>query len=91
MDTGFGAGAAFAGQPMPSVGRLSESLAGAGARPEGLSAVLISHVHPDHVGGMYRSDGAQTYPNATYHIGAEELAFWRWEPPSVCSALPATG
>lgn len=53
---------------------------GAGARPEDISAVLISHVHPDHVGGMYRSDGAQTYPNATYHIGAEELALWSREP-----------
>lgn len=87
MDTGFGAGAAFAGQPMPSVGRLSESLAGAGARLEDISAVLISHVHPDHVGGMYRGDGAQTYPNATYHTGAEELVFWSREPLDLSQAV----
>ncbi len=80
LDTGFGADAMTGGQPMRSVGRLSASLAAAGFAPEDIDVVLISHMHPDHIGGMYRSDGTKTYPNATYYVGAEELAFWSQEP-----------
>ena len=80
IDTGFGTDALVGGQPMRSVGRLAASLAAAGFSPGDIDVVLISHMHPDHIGGMYRSDGTKSYPNATYHVGAEELAFWSQEP-----------
>ena len=38
--------------------------------------VLVSHIHPDHVDGLYDDSGARIYPNAEYRVGAEELAFW---------------
>ena len=75
IDTGFGAGTM-----VRSVGHLPESLAAAGIAPGDVDVVLISHMHPDHIGGMYKPDGSQTYPNATYHVGAEELAYWSQDP-----------
>ncbi len=80
MDTGFGLNPMSHGQPLRTVGRVPASLKAAGISPAEINAVLISHIHPDHVGGMYGSDGAKLYPNATYYVGAEELAFWSQEP-----------
>jgi hypothetical protein len=53
--------------------------------------MLISHMHPDPIDGMYRSDGTKTYPNDTYYVGAKKLTFSSQEPldlsqpPSACS------
>ena len=80
IDSGFGNEATFGGRPMRSVGHLTESLAAAGFAPDDIDVVLISHIHPDHVTGLHRNDGTKTYPNATYCVGAEELAFWSQEP-----------
>ena len=80
MDTGFGTDASVGEQRMQTVGRLAASLAGAGIAPEDIDVVLISHMHPDHIGGMYKADDSKVYPNATYYVGAEELAFWSKDP-----------
>ncbi len=80
IDTGFGADATVGGHKLTSVGHLGASLEAAGFAPADIDAVLISHVHPDHVGGMYRGDGTKTYPNATYHVPSEELAYWSRDP-----------
>ena len=76
MDAGFGPDAKRAGRPLPTAGRLLASLAEAGVAPGEIDAVLISHIHPDHVDGLYDDSGAKIFPNATYHAGAEEVAFW---------------
>ena len=75
IDTGFGTEATVGGKPTRSVGRLAASLAAAGFSPEDIDAVLISNMHPDHIGGMHRGDQTKTCPNAAYHVAAEELAF----------------
>ena len=80
IDAGFGPVAKRAGEPLPTAGRLLASLAAAGIAPEEIGTVLISHVHPDHVDGLYLDDGTATFPNAAYRIGAEELSFWSAEP-----------
>ena len=79
MDSGFGFNAELLGRPMRSDGRLVESLAAAGIRPESIDVVLISHLDPDHVGGLVRDDGSKTFPNAAYYAGEEEVAFWSRE------------
>ncbi len=76
IDAGFGPAAKRAGLPLPTAGRLLASLSAAGIAAEDIGTVLISHIHPDHVDGLYDDDGVATYPNATYRVGAEELAFW---------------
>ena len=76
MDAGFGPHAKRAGQSLPTAGRLLESLADAGVAPGDIGTVLVSHIHPDHVDGLYDDDGTAIFPNATYRVGAEELAYW---------------
>ena len=71
FDTGMGP----AGSPLAKVfgmaGRLHEELRDAGATPEDIDIVILSHLHPDHVGGNLRRDGAHlqlAFPNARYLV-----------------------
>lgn len=64
FDTGNGAGA----------GLLVETLGIIGLSADTITDVLISHIHPDHVGGA-SSDAGVSFPNATYHIGETEKGF----------------
>ena len=80
IDAGFGRDPTVGGMFMPSVGRLQLSMAQAGFTPEDIDAVVISHMHPDHIGGLYNDDGTRVYPNATYNVSAEELAYWSRDP-----------
>jgi glyoxylase-like metal-dependent hydrolase (beta-lactamase superfamily II) len=47
--------------------------------PEHITKVLMTHLHKDHAGGITRKDHLGNYhlsfPNATYYIQAEELAY----------------
>ncbi len=80
IDSGHGLILLENGQPMPTVAHLPESLAAAGFAPADIDVVLISHMHPDHIGGLYGNDDTKAYPNATYLVSAEELAYWTRNP-----------
>jgi glyoxylase-like metal-dependent hydrolase (beta-lactamase superfamily II) len=69
----------------PTLGRLTAGLAAAGVAPEDVDAVLITHLHPDHIGGLL-AGGAPAFPNATLHVAEAERAFWT--DPAVASAAP---
>lgn len=58
--------------------RLVEALRAAGYAPEQVDLVVLTHYHPDHIGGLM-TDGAPTWPNATYVSSATEYAFWSAE------------
>ena len=79
IDSGFGYNPALLGKPLLSDGRLAESLAQAEIDPASIDAVILSHLDPDHVDGLFHDDGTRTFPRATYHAAAEDLAFWRRE------------
>jgi glyoxylase-like metal-dependent hydrolase (beta-lactamase superfamily II) len=72
FDTGNGEGA------RPGRGNLRPQLAAAGYKPEDVDIVVITHFHPDHIGGLMEGD-APAYPNATYVTGAVEYDFWSAE------------
>ncbi len=76
LDSGFGPVPKMMGEPLPTGGCLLASLALAGIAPADIGTVLVSHIHPDHVDGLYDESGARVFPNAEYRVGAEELAFW---------------
>ena len=59
----------------PGAGNLVEALQAAGLEPGQIDVVAITHMHPDHIGGLM-SDGKPTCPNARYVTGETEYDFW---------------
>jgi glyoxylase-like metal-dependent hydrolase (beta-lactamase superfamily II) len=66
-----GAGTLFG----PTLGKLLASLQAAGYKPEQVDDVFVTHMHPDHVGGL-SANGVRTFPNATLHADKRDADFW---------------
>ena len=60
----------------PIGGKLVSSLAAVGVKPVQISAVVLSHGHADHFGGLLDGQKALTFPNARLIINRAEHAFW---------------
>lgn len=60
----------------PSRGSLRGKLRQAKVAAESVTDVFITHLHPDHVGGLLW-DGQPLFPKAVIHIAREELAAWK--------------
>jgi glyoxylase-like metal-dependent hydrolase (beta-lactamase superfamily II) len=73
VDTGVGGPTSPAMSWYPAPGQLMGSLAETGTSPGDVEAVLISHVHDDHIGGTVTAEGAPAFPNARYVINRIEL------------------
>lgn len=69
FDTGNGAGA------LPQRGQLAENMTASGISPADVDVVVITHMHPDHIGGLMEN-GSPTFPNARYVTGSTEYNFW---------------
>lgn len=66
-----GGGSAFG----DTTGDLAASLRALDIAPERIDRVVMTHLHPDHAGGLITDAGA-TFANATLHLHQDELAFW---------------
>lgn len=66
-----GAGTLFG----PTLGKLAAQIRAAGYQPEQVDDILITHMHPDHVGGL-AADGQRVFPNATVHADKADADFW---------------
>ncbi|XVV16841.1 MBL fold metallo-hydrolase [Actinoplanes sp. CA-131856] len=62
-------------------GKLPAALAEAGVAPEDVTAVLLTHLHLDHVGWIMK-DGVPFFPNALVHYGAEDWALLDGDEPT---------
>jgi glyoxylase-like metal-dependent hydrolase (beta-lactamase superfamily II) len=58
-----------------TLGKLRHNLEAAGVKPEEINAVLLTHLHADHVGGLSEG-GKMVFPNATLYISQPEADFW---------------
>ena len=59
----------------PTLGNLLPNLKAAGYQPEQIDEIYITHMHPDHVGGLI-ANGAIAFPNATLRIDKADVDFW---------------
>ena len=57
-------------------GQLVKRMAQIGYKPEDVDVVVITHGHPDHIGGLSKG-GQPVFPNARYVFGAAEYDFWQ--------------
>jgi len=57
-------------------GNTAARLADLGYKPEDIDVVVLTHGHPDHIGGLVEG-GQPVYPNARYVFGAAEYEFWQ--------------
>jgi glyoxylase-like metal-dependent hydrolase (beta-lactamase superfamily II) len=72
FDTGMGTSKAFG----PTTGRQQKSLEEAGIKPGDIDAVVLSHAHIDHIGGIVGADDKPLFPNAQYYISQLDFDYW---------------
>ncbi len=77
VDTG--AGGLFG----PTLGKQRERLSAAGVRPEQVTAVVLTHAHGDHFGGLLDGAGKPVFPNAAYFASKTEVDYWTGPDPDM--------
>jgi glyoxylase-like metal-dependent hydrolase (beta-lactamase superfamily II) len=74
IDTGLGV-AAF-DQSKGAIGQYHNNFAAAGLDHKAVDAVIISHFHGDHIGGLLGADGKLIFPNAEVMVPKPEWDYW---------------
>jgi glyoxylase-like metal-dependent hydrolase (beta-lactamase superfamily II) len=64
----------------PTTGKLIPNLRAEGISPEDIDTVILTHAHPDHIGGNISSEGKPAFPNARYIMWKDEWDFWISKP-----------
>ena len=69
VDTGAGGLAA-------TTGMLLQNLRSIGVMPEAIDTVILTHGHPDHIGGTIDALGNQVFPHARFVMWRTDWEFW---------------
>ncbi|MEO0676082.1 MAG: MBL fold metallo-hydrolase [Pseudomonadota bacterium] len=59
----------------PGFGRMSSALAALGVNETDIDTIIVTHLHPDHVGGLLNGNGP-AFSNAEIIVAEAEHAFW---------------
>jgi glyoxylase-like metal-dependent hydrolase (beta-lactamase superfamily II) len=65
-----------AGGFIPGTGQLRGALEAEGVATTDIGTVIVTHGHPDHVGGCLDGDGRPMFDNARYVLSEREHRFW---------------
>jgi glyoxylase-like metal-dependent hydrolase (beta-lactamase superfamily II) len=84
IDTGMG-DVAYHGSSEDG-GRLTGALAALGLAPTDIDIVVLTHGHPDHVGGVSQN-GEPIFKNAQHYLPEIEAAFWTQDPDNAPASL----
>lgn len=60
----------------PNTGKLLPNLQKEGIAPEDIDLVILTHGHPDHLGGNTDEEGVPIFPKARWVMWKEEWEFW---------------
>lgn len=60
----------------PTMGNLGAALTAAGVSTGDIDTVLLTHIHPDHSGGLIDGDGKAVFENAELAVSKTEWDFW---------------
>jgi glyoxylase-like metal-dependent hydrolase (beta-lactamase superfamily II) len=60
----------------PNTGKLPKNLKSNGISPEDIDTVILTHGHPDHIGGNTTSGGKSAFPDARFIMWKDEWNFW---------------
>jgi glyoxylase-like metal-dependent hydrolase (beta-lactamase superfamily II) len=79
VDTGIGffkEPVQFRGQSYHFRGQLLDILQQEGVSKQSITQVILTHFHPDHIGGLFDESGQPNFPNAKVSVHEAEWAYW---------------
>jgi glyoxylase-like metal-dependent hydrolase (beta-lactamase superfamily II) len=95
VDTGAGNLGAHAAQLFPNVdhsttvtGTLLDNLRASEIEPSDIDMVVITHAHPDHIGGTLDEAGNLVFADARYFLSRDEWDFWTSEAATTKASPP---
>jgi glyoxylase-like metal-dependent hydrolase (beta-lactamase superfamily II) len=80
IDAGAGGGMG------PEAGRLAANLTSAGVSPGDIDLVLVTHMHPDHIGGLLDAGGGAVFPRARILVSKSDAAVFL--DPAIAERVP---